>query len=386
MLSIPIGVEGMGLFRPNVVIHNHTHVFTKHTRSQAMPVPRKNLVLSISSGASQNLWTQALDDFLAYLQPRRELNTVNYYRDQLRLSVNWLISENIPLTEIKGPHLDKYLTKRMNDGIAERTRRHDALTMRVFLRWCKKEGLIETNPLADYEIPRAEPAHVRMPYKEELTALLHAMQEYWQPSRRPAAAYTGRATRDFLSLRNRTIMAGLIETGARISELLNVELDDVQITEGRRGVPAKGQIYIRKTKTDDDRYVPIGADWIDLYRKYLAVRPTVPYPETEKLVFVSIIGTAVTSNAYGAHARQVCKWAKLGRITRHMVRHYTTTTHANVNVSHAQQVAGHADLSTTQIYLHPNMEAIRRTHEEAAPLRGILVNTRSERQKRKRLV
>lgn len=94
----------------------------------------------------------------------REENTERFYFERLRLLSRWA-----------------------DQGISDQTRRHDAVSARVFLKFCKREDYVEGDPLAGYQVPKAERAYVKCPSDDETRTLLKAMHERWKPAANPAS-------------------------------------------------------------------------------------------------------------------------------------------------------------------------------------------------------
>jgi integrase len=170
-------------------------------------------------------------------------------------------------------------------------------------------------------------------------------------------------------------MTGLIETAARIGEMLSLDLEDYQ--------PEQGQIVIRKAKGDEPRITPISQAWIDVVEAYVRVRPK--GVDTNRL-FVSEYGEALSVEMFGKQFRGYLRYAGLSGFTLHGLRHYSITQLAKTDVWAASQIAGHKDLKITRQYLHGDPAHVRAVHEQAAPLARIIVNARSQRQKKHKVV
>jgi len=161
---------------------------------------------------------------------------------------------------------------------------------------------------------------------------------------------------------------GLIETAARIGEMLALTVEDYQ--------PELGQIVIRKSKGDEPRIVPISPTWIEAVDSYLKVRPKV---ESEVL-FISEYGTPIIVNEFGKRFRGYLKYAGLSGFSLHGLRHYAITQLAKTDVWAASIIAGHKDLTVTRGYLHGDPDHVRSVHTLANPLGRIMVNVRSQKQ------
>ncbi len=319
-------------------------------------------------------WKEAVADFLLQVRATREENTERFYFERLRLLSRWAEEHNIPLHEFRARNLREYLAYRADKGVSDQTRRHDAVSARVFLKFCKREDYVEGDPLAGYQVPRAGRAYVKCPSDDEIRTLLAAMHARWKPATNPAVRFIRPAARQFFARRNYALITGLIETGARIGEMLALTLDAYQ--------PDQGQIAIRHAKGDAPRVVPISAVWVDAVEAYLRVRPKV---ECDRL-FVSEYGGPMNVARFGRQFRGYLDFAGLSGFTLHGLRHYAITQLAKTDVWAASQIAGHKDLKITRQYLHGDTAHVRSAHNLAAPLARLLVNVRSEKQRRKKVI
>lgn len=319
-------------------------------------------------------WTDAVADFLLQMRGTREENTERFYRERLRLLVRWAEARPVTLTDFRARHLRQYLAERTDSGISERTRRHDAAAARAFLKFCVREEYLPENPMAGYQMPKAPQAYVKCPSDDEIRRLLQALRERWKPSINPNARYVHASARLFFSRRNYALVAGLIETAARIGELMALTVDDYQ--------PRERQIVIRQAKGDEPRIVPISPLWVEAVDAYLRVRPKVE----SNLLFVSEYGEKMDVARFGKQFHGYLEFAGLSGFTLHGLRHYAITQLAKTDLWAASQIAGHKDLKVTRQYLHGDPVHVRAAHEQAAPLTRILVNMRSEQQKRKKVV
>ncbi len=319
-------------------------------------------------------WKDAVADFLMQVRATREESTERFYFERLRLLSRWAEEHNIPLRDFKARNLREYLAYRTDKGISDQTRRHDAVSARVFLKFCKREDYVDGDPLAGYQVPKADRAYVKCPSDDEIRTLLKAMRDRWKTATNTNVRFIRPAARQFFSRRNYAIVTGLIESGARIGEMLGLTLDDYQ--------PQQGQIAIRHTKGDAPRVVPVGQAWIDAVDAYLRVRPKV---DCDRL-FISEYGKPMDVALFGRQFRGYLDYAGLSGFTLHGLRHYAITQLAKTDVWAASQIAGHKDLKITRQYLHGDAGHVRAAHDLAAPLSRLLVNMRSEKQRRKKIV
>lgn len=319
-------------------------------------------------------WQNAIDDLIRQEYGTKENKTQLFYLRQLSLLARWAEAHDLSVTVFKARHLREYLAFRKESGLSERTIHHDAMCARVFARFCAREGYMPTNPLADYAIPRAERAYVHCPSEVQVQGLLRAIPRRWQPAENPDAKFTPREGRAFLSRRDYAIIAGLVDTGCRIGELLALNITDFDAD--------RQQITIRRAKGNRPRILPVSEEWAQAVQMYLRVRPACASP----LLFISRNGTPLLVSAFGGQFKRYLRFGGQEGWTLHGLRHYAVSIMSDLGGWEAARVmAGHSSVSITQQYVHQRAEQLRSHHDTAAPLARLLVNTRSAAQKNKRL-
>jgi integrase/recombinase XerD len=219
--------------------------------------------------------------------------------------------------------------------------------VRVLFSWLTKNGYIPANPTTDMEMPREErrlPKHVLT--HREVDDLLKRIN-----------------TRHLVGLRDRAILETLYSTGIRRSELIGLQLHDLN----REG----GLLRVNQGKGRRDRVVPIGQQavrWID---RYLAearlrwVRDT-----NHQTLFLTTRSTALSENRTSQMVRHYVQQANLGKVgSCHLFRHTCATVllQNGADIRHIQQILGHASLETTQIYAHVMITDIKRVHDRSHP-------------------
>ena len=128
----------------------------------------------------QIAWRDAVKDFLRQSLSTKEQKTQKYYQLNLERLAAWATGENIALPDFRVRHMREYIavrsegTQGRGEGgrVCERTLRHDAICICVFIRYCAAEGYIPRDPLTDYVIPKAPKAFVKCPSDQEVSTLL----------------------------------------------------------------------------------------------------------------------------------------------------------------------------------------------------------------------
>ena len=349
-----------------------------------MDTKTSQMFIGRAYGRTGNLqWDAAILDFLGEVLSSREEKTERFYAVQLTMLARWAVAERVDIREFAARHMRTYLVCR-GQTVSDTTRRHDAVAAKQFFAFCSREGYVAKNPLADYKVPKAPTPYVKCPTEDELITLLQSIRTRYNAALNPAIRSVPVARRTFLRHRNTAIIAGLIETGCRVGELLGLLMADYD--------PLAKRIAIRKSKTDQPRTVPITSQWVDLVSAWLAVRP-----KRVDADFLFIGEYSPQMDASGqplpmdvgdfSHlfARQV-KYAGLEGITLHSLRHYAATRIANINFQAAMVLLGHSQAASTRRYTHPSEELVRNVQDAAGTLSHILQNKSTARSHRRRVI
>lgn len=310
--------------------------------------------------------TNLLKDFLRYLRLNRNLaaNTVRAYEsdltqfiDHVALSVGQrrvdLTPAALDRTAIRG-----YLADVHSQGQSRATAARKLAAVRTFLRYLRREALIDDDPGAVVATPRAE---VRMPAHLSETEMLHLLAA---PS-----------TDDSLGRRDRAILELFYASGLRLSELAALGLEDVNLSGRMVRVLGKG---------GKQRLVPFNHSTETALRAWLRdreslVQQRVPAPsprgrrrESEPL-FVNYRGTRLSSRSIDRLVRRyvdVC--AERTGISPHALRHSFAThlLQRGADLRAIQELLGHARLSTTQRYTHVNAAQLLDVYQKAHPRAG----------------
>jgi integrase/recombinase XerD len=291
-------------------------------------------------------------DFLAHLELERGLarNTIEAYRGDLAQLGRFLAERGVSTRQARHGELAAFLSA-LAQGEGDRppvspaTLQRKAACLRSFYRHLRREGAIEHDPTAEL---RGPPRGRRLPSvlaREEVRKLLE------QP----------RGTEP-LALRDRALLELMYACGLRISEAVGLLLGDVDLEEGMLRARGKGS---------KERIVPIGSKAVGAVEVYLRRgRPRLVGLSDELHLFVNHRGGALTRQGLHRIVRAHASSAGLGaRMTPHTLRH-SFATHllaGGCDLRSLQEMLGHADLSTTQIYTHLSTERLKEAYFGAHP-------------------
>jgi integrase/recombinase XerD len=217
--------------------------------------------------------------------------------------------------------------------------------MRTYFAFLLEEGVLEADPSERLESPRTGRKLPEVLSVEEVTRLLEAPDPlHW------------------LYWRDRSILELLYATGMRVSELVELRLTNLDLEEGYCTVFGKGS---------KERIVPIGGPARRAMERYLReVRPELDQGRGSGTVFLSARGNALSRMAvWSVVSRNAGRAGLRNQISPHTLRHSFAThlLEGGADLAAVQELLGHADISTTQIYTHVDREYLREVHRTFHP-------------------
>jgi integrase/recombinase XerD len=291
-------------------------------------------------------------DFLAYLEFERGLsrNTLEAYRTDLLQFGRFLARRDLSALAAGPGDVADFLAE-LAAGDVERppastaTIHRKTACLRSFYRHVRREGLLDTDPTATLSPPRRSRKLPHVLTRGEIDRLLS------QPRGTEPAA-----------LRDRALLELMYACGLRASEAIGLELTDVDLEE--RVLRARG-------KGSKERVVPIGQAAVQALRVYLQRgRPALVKGAPEAHVFVNFRGGSLTRQGLYKIVRRHAVTAGLAdRISPHTLRH-TFATHllaGGCDLRSVQEMLGHADVSTTQLYTHLSSQRLKDVYFRAHP-------------------
>jgi integrase/recombinase XerD len=283
-------------------------------------------------------------DFLAYLELERGLsrNTLEAYRCDLLQFGQFLDARGVSATEALHADLAAWLSELM---VAASTLARKLACLRSFYRHLRREGLIEHDPTADLRGPRAPQRLPRVLTREQVARLLAQPQ--------------GSAP---LALRDRALLELMYACGLRASEAVGLELADVDLEEGMLCARGKGS---------KERIVPVGRQAVLALLAYCrGGRPELLGAGASTRLFLNNRGTSLTRQGLYKIVQGHARRAGLHeRMSPHTLRH-SFATHllaGGCDLRSLQEMLGHADLATTQVYTHLSAERLKQAYFSAHP-------------------
>lgn len=280
-----------------------------------------------------------IDAYEAYLILERGLsdNTREAYVRDVGKLVRYLETEKVTLREVTTDILRAFAADLFDLGISPRTQARIVSGIKSFFRFLKLEGYLDSNPSLLLESPalrRHLPEVLRV---DEIDAMIGAIDMEKAEGQR-----------------NRAIMETLYGCGLRVSELINLEISKLYFDE---------QFIMVHGKGDKERIVPISPQAIREIKDYLPDRALLPVNRGEEnILFLNRRGHRLTRVMIFYIIKQLAEAAGIRKeVSPHTLRHSFAThlLEGGANLRAIQQMLGHEDISTTEIYLHIDRSMLR---------------------------
>jgi integrase/recombinase XerD len=291
--------------------------------------------------------TQEIERFTDALWMEHGLskNTLAAYRNDLAGLAIWLAARGRELRSARRQDLLAYLSERVTDGARPRTTARLVSSMRRYYRFLIREGSLQEDPSVRIETPRIGRPLPDTLSESEVEALLDAPE-----------------TADPLGLRDRAMLELLYACGLRVSELVGLTSDQVNLTQGVVRLMGKG---------NKERLVPLGEEAVDWLQRYIDEgRLELAADSRARQLFITRRGTGMTRQAFWYRIRH---YAVISGINKHLSPHTLRHAFATHLLNHGadlrvvQMLLGHSDLSTTQIYTHVARERLKELHAQHHP-------------------
>ncbi len=284
-------------------------------------------------------------NFLHHLQHERRLSplTITNYARDLQLIADWCRQNGVEEWPKLSPHqVRSYVAKRHRSDISGKTIQRELSSLRSLYNYMLREGIAENNPAQGIKAPKVKrrlPATLDI---DQLSALLDVSED------------------DPLSLRDLAILELFYSSGLRLAELVSINLHDLDLKSAQLEVTGKG------AKT---RQVPVGRKAVEALQRWIKVRGGLAKPD-EQALFVSNRGRRIHPRTIQQRMKE---WALKHGATRnihpHLLRHSFAShmLESSGDLRAVQELLGHADISTTQIYTHLDFQHLANVYDKAHP-------------------
>ncbi len=270
-------------------------------------------------------------------------NTRKAYRRDLMVLLEYCQNQGIKNWEnLDGRQLSSFVAKRHHQGIGGRSLQRNLSAIRAFYRYLSKSGVVLQNPAQGMITPKTPKRLPNTLDADQATQLVEIKES------------------DPLAVRDKAIFELMYSSGLRLSELVGLDLDSIDFADA---------IVTVTGKANKTRKVPVGRYAVKAVKVWLKHRKD-KTEQDQQALFVSNRGKRISTRSIQQRLR---KWAiKQGLATHvhpHMLRHSFAThiLESSSDLRAVQELLGHADISTTQVYTHLDFQHLAKVYDEAHP-------------------
>jgi integrase/recombinase XerD len=287
------------------------------------------------------------DQFIRFLATERGLSGAYQLsvRQSLDALAGWMKSRNTALRDIGTDELAAFLSQRKQEGLNAASLRITTVHLKVFFRWLVGKEKLEMDPAEPLIAPRPDMTLPETLHATELVILLESIDPSLPLGRRDLA-----------------ILELFYSSGLRLSELCKLRLEMMDSEEGFLRITGKGG------KT---RIARVGKKALEAISNYLAnERPGLVTKKTSSHIFLSIRGGPLSPDRVRQIVKERAKFAGIDQnVYPHLLRHSFAThlLEGGADLRVIQELLGHADISTTQIYTHVDRQRLKAVHKQFHP-------------------
>ncbi len=270
------------------------------------------------------------------------LTTKSYLRDLARLQT-LLNNEAVEtLRDVDSHHIRSSLSILHKEGLANTSLQRWLSSVRAFFRYALQENWVNDNPANGLQAPKKAKKLPKLMDPDETTQLVTLEGDDW------------------ISLRDRALLELLYSSGLRLAEIANADIGDIHFDDATVRVTGKGNKM---------RIIPVGSCALTAIKRWLKVRSQ-RAPDNEKALFISQRNKRISHRAIQQRIKRIAQQRDISQpVHPHMLRHSFAShlLESSGDLRGVQELLGHANLSTTQIYTHLDFQHLARTYDKAHP-------------------
>ena len=295
------------------------------------------------SKAEADDWQQPINEFLHYLETARQLSphTLSNYRRDLEKFAAYCRHNNIATpSSVHSADVRQWVAQLHRGGLAGPSLQRALSALRSFYKYRNRQGE-KNNPAISIQAPKSAKKLPKALDADNMQQLLTIAGDDW------------------LSTRDRAILELFYSSGLRLSELVNLNLADIDLPQALITVTGKG----KKTRT-----LPVGSFAIKALNNWLAVRTDVE--TTETAVFLTKQGRRLSQRAIQLRLKKYSVQQGVNQsVHPHMLRHSFAShmLESSGDLRAVQELLGHANISTTQVYTHLDFQHLAKVYDKAHP-------------------
>ncbi len=287
-----------------------------------------------------------LDEFLnrLWLEEGKSEHTRQAYQRDIKQTAAWLHSKNITTLNCQQTDLQSYLASRLQQGISSRSIARSLSSLRKYFQFLLRGNHRNNDPTQDIASPTLGKPLPHALSEHEVNTLLKAPD-----------------ISTLIGLRDRTMIELLYACGLRISELISLELNQINLKQGVIRILGKGQ---------KERLVPMGEHASNWVQRYIKDAQTSFAGNQHDCLFPGRNGKVLSRQAFWYRIKHYAQIAGIkSHLSPHTLRHAFATHLLNngADLRVVQMLLGHSSLSTTQIYTHIAKERLKQLHAEHHP-------------------
>jgi len=291
-----------------------------------------------------------IEIFLNYLYVERGLahNTIISYREDLNIYIDFLMKHNIDsLSKTKKEEIINFMLSQKDRGLSVNSVARRLAAIKMFYRFLVRERILKNDPTSLIDSPKLWKKIPETLSLNEVDSLIS------QPN-----------IRERQGIRDRAILEALYATGMRVSEAVNLKVDNINLDIGFLRCIGKGS---------KERVIPLGKKAIGSLKRYLeSSRPKLLDSDKKdsEFLFLNRFGKKISRQSLWKIIKRYAKEARIKKtIMPHILRHSFAThlLERGADLRSVQEMLGHANISTTQIYTHINKERLKSIHKMFHP-------------------
>lgn len=287
-------------------------------------------------------------DFIQFLRLEKGLakNTIMSYNSDLRIFTNYLIECNIDFKKVTAQQITTYFIKRLDEQVSSKTLARILVSIRLFYNFALLEKKIEKNPTEHLNSPKLAL------YLPNFLTIKEVEQLINTPNSNTHAGF-----------RDKTMLELMYSSGLRVSEVVDLTINTVYLDD---------RFLLIRGKGGKERIVPIGMPSAKLLNQYLReIRPFIMKKQDHPYIFVNIKqGKPLTRKGIWKLIKQHTKTSGITKnVKPHTLRHSFAThlLEGGADLRSIQELLGHTNISTTQIYTHLDKNELKKVHEKYHP-------------------
>ncbi|MEI8572592.1 tyrosine recombinase XerC [Methylomonas sp. LW13] len=286
---------------------------------------------------------EALLQYFRYLVSEKRVadhTSTNYQRDLKRFQSFCSRQELMFWQQVQDRDVRNYIAGRHKNGIGSKTIQRELAALRSFYRFLLKAKQVEHNPAQHVQAPKVSKRLPHVLDVDQVVGMLNATPD------------------SILEIRDLAMFELFYSSGLRLSELVMLDLSDINLSEGF--------LRVRFGKGGKQRQLPVGSKALDALKVWLASRPEGEW----QAVFVSLKGLRLSQRSVQL---RLDRWGKKKGIAEHLHPHmlrHSFASHlleASKDIRAVQELLGHSNISTTQIYTHLDFQHLAAVYDQAHP-------------------